>query len=903
MNGQRSSRTPAEAGYRLLLFLYPPAFRRRYSADLQQAFRDVWYDPGRRMGLLLSARLWLSLAGDTVITAVRAWTARPIHAESASEPPSSPAPGRRDRGSTVDRLRQDLGHTLRQFRRAPGFTLAVVLTLALGIGGTTAIFSIVNGVLVKPLPVPHADRVVQLAESNPGRALVASPVSPLNFRDWQARNQSLEMMGAYRRFTLDYTGGELPLRLDAYQVTEDLLTILGGEPTLGRGFVRDDMLPGSDRAVILSHGFWVEAMGGDPGVLGRSMTLEGLQHTIIGVLPAGWRHPADRTGFDIMVPLQAEPWWSRLNHYLRVVGRIRPGVSVEQAVADLGAVTAGLGEEYPETNEGWGISVRPLRDYLLSRSRPQLLILLASVALVLLIGCVNVAQMTLARSSTREHEMAVRTALGAGRARIVRMLVSENLLLAILGGGLGIVLAAVCLKAFSLLMPGILPRMEEIRLDGTVLAFALGLSVLAGVTSGLFPALRLAGTGMGEAFRSGRGNLTGRPALRRLREGLVVAEVSAAIVVLIGSGLLVRSFVALKGEDPGFRTEGRLVISTPLSSARFPEEADRLAYAVAGASRLSSLPGVESVAFTSLVPVTGEDQVGRAIIEDRSGGEGTGEFSVVAYSVSPGYLETMEIPLLLGREIDEGDTEESEQVIMISQSLAEAHFPDGDALGARLSFYGGPYWEIVGVTGDVQHYSLGRTSIPQVYFPCGQLFWGGRFNFVLHTSAPPLSVAGAARAAIQAVDPNMPVRDLHTMDQIIASDTSTPRFRTLLLTSFGVTALLLALLGLYGVMAYAVHQRTREIGLRMALGAERWEVLTMVFRRGFAQVLLGVAVGIAGAWALSRVLESMLFGVGVHDPGVFLSVPVLLVTVAALAILLPALRATRIDPVSALNME
>jgi putative ABC transport system permease protein len=408
---------------------------------------------------------------------------------------------------------------------------------------------------------------------------------------------------------------------------------------------------------------------------------------------------------------------------------------------------------------------------------------------------------------------------------------------------------------------------------------------------------------MGEAFRSGRGSVTGRSPLRRIREALVVAEVSTAIVVLVGAGLLLRSFVTLKGEDPGFQTEGRLVISTPLSSIRFPDEADRLVYATAGASRLSALPGVESVAYTSLIPVTGEDQVGRARIEGRSGGGGDAEFSVVAYSVSPGYLETMGIPLLLGREINEGDTEESAQVIMVSQSLVQAHFPDGDALGARLQFYGGPYWKIVGVIGEVQHYSLGRASMPQVYFPCGQLSWGGRFNFVLHTSVTPLSVAAAARAAIQAVDPNMPVRDVHTLKQIIASDTSTPRFRTLLLTSFGVTALLLALVGLYGVMAYSVHQRTREIGLRMALGAERWEVLTMVFKHGFLQVLLGVVLGTTGAWALSRVLESMLFGVGVHDPGVFLSIPVLLVAVAALAILLPALRATRIDPVTALAAE
>ncbi|MGD2123876.1 MAG: ABC transporter permease, partial [Gemmatimonadota bacterium] len=552
MNRKQRSRSPAEVGYRLFLFLYPPAFRRRYSADLQQAFRDVWSDPDRRVGLLPSARLWLSLAVDAVMTALRAWTAQLFQAEGASDPasaergssadpggsvlePSSPGPNRRGRGATLDQMRQDLGHTLRQFRRAPGFTLAVTLTLALGIGGTTAIFSIVNGVLLKPLPYPHADRAVQLAESNLGRGTIATAVSPLNFRDWQAGNQSIEMMGAYRRFTLDYTGGGQPLRLDAYQITEDLLSILGGEPTLGRGFVQEDMLPDGDRVVILSHGFWVEAMGADPGVLGRTMTLEGVQHTVIGILPAGWRHPTDRTGFEILVPLQAESWWSRLTHFVRVIGRIKPGVSVEQAEADLWRVAAGLAEEYPETNEGWSVSVRPLEEYLVSRSRPQLLILLASVALVLLIGCVNVAQMTLARGITREHEMAVRTSLGAGRARIVRMLVSENLLLAILGGGLGILLAAGCLRAFSLLMPGVLPRMEEIRLDGTVLAFTLGLSVLAGVTSGLFPALRLAGvtsglfpalrlagTSMGEAFRSGRGSVTGRSPLRRLREALVV---------------------------------------------------------------------------------------------------------------------------------------------------------------------------------------------------------------------------------------------------------------------------------------------------------------------------------------------------------------------------------------------
>lgn len=812
---------------------------------------------------------------------------------------------RKERGDNMlQELASDLRFGLRMMGRSPGFTIVALITMALGIGANTAMFSVVNGVLLKPLPYPDAERIVYLQENNLSRGWSSFTTTPPNFRDWQEQSRSMDLMGADWSRTVTYTGGDRPQRLAAYQISEEYLEILGGEPVLGRGFTEEDLEPNREGVALLDHGFWRQSFGGDPGVLGRSMVLDGEPHTIIGVLPEGWRHPLDRSGPDLLLPLRPQSWWGRSNHFLQVFGRLRPGMTVEQAQADLSSVAAALEAEYPGTNTGWGASVRPLDDVLLGRSRPQLLILLASVSLVLLIACVNVAQMTLARGGVRGHEMAIRAALGAGRGRVVRQLLAESLLLSLLGGALGVFLALGSLRGLSAGWPRILPRMEEIDLNGTVLLFTAGLSVASGLLFGLFPALGVAGSNLSEALRGSGWSVSGDSSRRRLRAGLVVVEVSLAVLLLVGSGLLIRSFLALQNENPGFETGDRLALSTRLPNAKYPTDEELRSYGDAALERLAAIPGVESVAITSMVPVSGRDSISELGIEGRTQSNSDDAAPALIYEVSPGYFETMGVPLRRGRKFTPYDREGSVPVVMVSESFAKNYLAGENPIGKRIR-YGGdddPFLEIVGVTGDVQHYNVGRTSLPQVYFPFAQRP-SDRVSFVIKASVPPLSLVQAVRSEIQSVDPDMPLEAVQTLEQLVAADMATPRFRTMLLTSFGVTALLLAVVGLYGVMSYTVSQRSREIGIRMALGAQQSSILRLVLRDGVLLVAFGVVVGLAGALALTRVLESMLFGVGVHDPGVFAAVPLILVAVAAVAMLIPAVTATRVDPVKTLTAE
>jgi len=803
----------------------------------------------------------------------------------------------------LQELTRDLRFGLRMLARSPGFTIVALITMAVGIGANTALFSVVNGVLLKPLPYPEAERIVYLMENNLSRGWPTFTVSPLSFSDWQEQNRSMELMAAYRSRSVTYTGGERPRRLAAYEVSEEYLQILGGEPVVGRGFAEEDMSPNREGVVLLDYGLWQESFGGDPQVLGRSMVLDGEPHTIIGVLPQGWRHPFSRSGTDVLLPLRPEPWWGRGNHFLRGLGRMRSDVTVEEAQADLSAVAAALEAEYPDTNTGWGASVRPLDDVLLGATRPQLLILLASVGLVLLIACVNVAQMSLARGSGRSQEMAIRTALGAGRARIVRQLLAESLLLAVFGGVLGVLVASACLKGLYVGWPQILPRMQEIDVNGTVLFFTAGLSLASGLLFGLFPALSVAGPELGEALRRSSRSVSADPSLRRLRGGLVVVEVSLAVVLLVGSGLLIRSFLALQSENPGFEADGRLALSTPLPGSKYPTDEEARAYGDATLERLAAIPGVESVAITSLIPVGGQDEIWSLEIEGRPPSSRDEYIPALHYRVSAGYFQTMGIPLRMGREFGPGDRTGSVPVAVVSESFVHEQFPGESALGERIRFGGDEsWWEIVGVAADVQHYQVGQASMPQVYLPFDQRPHRG-VSFVIKASVPPLSLVRAARDEIQTVDPDMPVEGVRTLEEIIAEDISTPRFRTTLLTSFGLTALLLAVVGLYGVISYTVAQRSWEMSMRMALGARQSSILRLVLRDGVPLVATGVIVGLGGALALTRVLESMLFGVSADDPVVFAAVPALLVAVAAVAMLVPALRATRVDPVRALSPE
>jgi putative ABC transport system permease protein len=800
----------------------------------------------------------------------------------------------------------DLKLGLRLMRRWPGFTLVALVIMALGIGANTAMFGIMNGVLLKALPYPEPDRIVLLMETNPSQGWDTFSVSPLNFWDWQEQSSTIELMAAYQRNSTSFTNGEHPESLSVYRVSEHFMEILGADPLLGRGIRREDLDPSNEAVVVLSHGLWMRSFGGEPSVLGRAMVLDGVAHTIVGVLPQSWR-PFSRRGTDLILPLRPQPFWhtNRSSHFLYGLGRLQQGVSVEQAQSDMSAVAAALEQAYPDSNTGWGARVRPLNEAMVGSSRLQLVILMTCVCLVLLIVCANLANMTLARTLVRKRELAIRAAVGAGRARVVRQLLTESFLLAAIGGVLGVGLAHISLRAFVAHWPSLLPRMQEIRIDATVALFSLGLLLISGLLFGLLPALGTVGSNLLADLRKG-GTTIGRDASRGwIRAALVVSEVGLAVMLLVGTGLLLQSLAALEAVDPGFAVENRLVFSTPLPRVSYTNPEQIRGFGEAALQSLGALPGVESVALTSLYPLSGDDNIWGFWKEHSIAEQDTSDGFALFYRVSPGYLETMGIPLLAGRDISPDDREDGLPVVVISRSLAEQQFPGVDPVGKHIRFgrdEDDPLVEIVGVAEDIHHYTLLRSSLPQVYVPFSQR--PTRYlSFVIRAAAEPLSLVEQLRGAIVTVDADQPVVGVRTADLIVSDSISMPRLRSFLMTGFGLTALLLAVVGLYGVMAYNVSRRTREIGVRIALGATRGSVLSLVFREGARLVGLGLVIGLTGALCLAQALESLLFQVGAHDPAVFVAVPLLLITVAFLAMVIPAGRAAGVDPARTLGAD
>ena len=805
--------------------------------------------------------------------------------------------GTNRRSIMIADLWQDLRFGARMLLKQPGFTLIAVLTLALGIGANTAIFSIVNAVLLRPFPYKEPGRLVILRERVSGGSGF-SPSYP-NFADWRAQNTVFDSMAAaLGNQSFNLTGAGEPERLQGRIVSAEFFSTLGIKPLIGRDFLAEEDRPGATPAAILSYGFWRRRFGEDPSVIGKRLTLNNQNFTVVGVTPPNFQF---ETEADLTVPigLQAERFRLRgMDPGAGVVARLKPGVSLRQAEAELNTIAARLEQQYPESNKGRRARVTPLHEFFVGDVRQPLLILLGSVGLVLLIACANVANLLLVRSSARRKEMAVRMALGAGRRAIIRQLLTESVLLAALGAALGILLALWGASFIAGHLPDGAPRLHEARVDAPVLGFTLAVSLLTGLLFGLAPALQASRSNLTEGLREGDRGSSGRR--QRLRSVLVVGEVALTLTLLVGAGLLIQSFWRVLQVDPGFKAQNLLTMQL---SVKNPDDQQVANFFEQLQQNVRSLPGVKSVAVSDGLPFDMANYPG-FIIEDRPSPDNKG--AGLRYTVSPDYFQTLGIELIKGRVFTAQDTRDSQLVAVINEVLAQRYFPNKDPLGKRLkqSLPNSPSYEIVGIVRHVEHYNLdGQNSVqPQFYTNFNQSR-ARPINLLVRTDAEPLSLAAAVRAQVAALNKDQAVFNVRTMEQILARSVAARRFSMLLLTVFAVVALALASLGIYGLMSYAVAQRTREIGVRMALGAQSGDVLRLVIGQGMKLAFVGVATGLVASLALTRTMKNLLFGVSATDPATFATIALLLIAVALLACWLPARRATKVDPIVALRVE
>jgi predicted permease len=813
----------------------------------------------------------------------------------------------------LDDLGQDLRFAARSLGKSPLFTVVAVATLALGIGANSAIFSVVDAVLLRPLAYGDPDRLMTVlhdAPSLPARIRRQGPVSPADYLDWKAQNQVFEHLAAAQAgagigsLTMVLTGRGTPEELAPMSVTAEMFQVLAVGPLLGRSIGPGDDQPGAPRTVVLSHALWQRRFGGDRSILGQSIVLDGVARTVIGVMPPGFRFaPFWYTSAELWLPLViAEPGHDRTTdrdgRSLRVLGRLRPGVTRAQAQAEMDRIWHHLEQQYPATDSHLTVTVDPLKDKVVGNVRRPLLVLLAAVALVLLIGCANVANLLLARGTARRKELGLRTALGASRGRLVRQLIVESLLLAFLGGALGVLLAQWGIDLLLAVGPRDLPRREGIHLDRAVLTFTLVLSLATGVVFGLVPALHTSASALGEALKEGSRASTEGLRRNRLRNLLVVSEVSLALMLLIGAGLLIKSFRRLQAVDPGFDPHHLMGLGVPAPA----DPARREAFFDAVLARLSAVPGVSAASAINHLPIDGDLWTESYVVDGRPPPRPGDEPGAVYRTMRPGYLATMGIALARGRDFSDFDRRDAPPVVIVNEALARDAFPGEEAVGRRLRIGEVPH-EIVGVTADARQKDWAESPIPEMYLADRQHPARGYLTVVVRTTGDPGPLRTRLQREVTALDSNLPAPRIVTMEEAITTALWQPRFNLLLLNAFAALALLLSAVGIYGVMAYSVSRRTREIGIRVALGATAGQVHRLVAGQGLLLTAAGVALGLVGALAATRLMSTLLFGVGATDPTTFLVVPVLLLGVGLVACYLPARRATRVDPVIALHHE
>ncbi|HEX8457756.1 MAG TPA: ABC transporter permease [Pyrinomonadaceae bacterium] len=807
---------------------------------------------------------------------------------------------------------QDLRYGFRMLWKSPAFTLVTVLALALGIGANTAIFSVVNTVLLNPLPYPNGERLVFMGEWS--QQVPEMSVSYPNFSDWRDQQQTMEGIAAFRSANYVLTGVGEPERLDGRQVSANFFNVLGVAPALGRNFTPEEDKPGGNPVALISHGFWQRRLGGDPSVINKPLTLNNESFTVVGVLPQTfeWQSPV-----DVFIPVglrSADPNMnSRGNHPgMYVIGLLKPNVTVEQARTDIKTIAERLAQQYPDTNSGQSAVLDSLQDRTVEDIRPSLLVLLAAVGFVLLIACANVANLLLARAASRSKEIAIRTALGAGRLRIIRQLLTESLLLSLMGGGLGLLFSLWGIDALLAALPENVPRLlvSRIGLNTSVLGFTLGVSILTGLLFGLAPALQASKSNLNESLKDG-GRTSAGASRQRVRNLLVVAEVALSLLLLVSAGLLIKSFSRLQEIELGFDPSNVLTLRVPLPEARYKEYGQVDNFWNELLRRVRSMPGVESAGLTRGLPMNGGIESG-VMLEGQESTNPKDITVAVNLFAEPGYFKTMNIQLLEGRFISEQDTKDAPMAVMVDDMFVSRFFPNGDAVGKRLRIGGdrAPLRSIVGVFKHIKHYGPNEEGRVEIFTPYKQVppefFAASNRNLwlaVKTSKGDPTSLAPAIRNEVLQMDKDQPISNVGTMDQIVSATVAPQKFATWLLAVFAGAAMLLAAIGIYGVMAYSVTQRTHEIGIRMALGAGRRDVLRMVVSQGMKLAFIGVGIGLLGAILLTRLMSSLLYGVSATDPLTYGGVSVLLASVALLACLLPARKATKVDPMIALRYE
>ena len=806
----------------------------------------------------------------------------------------------------MENVWKDIRFGLRTLVRNPATTLLAVLTLALGIGANSAIFSVVNRVLLDPLPYPQPDELVMLVESAPKLGFPRFTVSPPNFDDFRRQSRSFEHLAAYRYERLNLTGRDQPEVILGARVSPELFRLLRVDPAPGRGFRQEEGRPGQARAAVLSHGLWQRMFGADPQIVGRPLTLNGESHTVVGVAPRGFELP-QRT--EIWVPMALDlANENRGAHFLNVIGRLKQGVSLEQAETEMIGIASRLARQYPETNADWTVDVIPLKEIVVEDIRPILTILLVAVAFVLLIACANVANLLLARVASRERELAVRAALGAGRSRLVRQMLVETALLFVAGGLLGLLLAHWGVKALIALDPEGIPRAGEIGVDGRVIAFTFLVSLATGLLFGLVPALSATGRRLYEALKEGGRAMAGGVHGQLVRNLLVGFEVAVALVLLVCAGLLIQSFARLSNVDPGFRPEGVLTARISIPESKYPDEERQALFYDQLLERLSAIPGVERAASIYPLPLSGSNMILTFVVQGRPAPPPSEAPNTNIRVISPGYFAVMGIPVIQGRPFEPRDRGGAEQVVIVNQTLAARTWPGESPIGKRITFGDpedpeDPGWRtVVGVVADVRHDTLDQEKTAEAYWPQAQ----GPFPdavLVLRTSGDPVQLAGPLREAVRGADRDLPLERIRPMEQVVAEALAQSRFKTLLLGLFAALALVLAAVGVYGVVSYSVAQRTHEMGIRMALGARPGQVRRMVLIQGMRVVLISSAIGLGAALFATRFLREQVYGVSATDPVTFAVVPLVLFAVALVANWVPAMRATRVDPLEALRYE